>query len=47
MLGIAVAMAARSIPGYSALKANQPGQTIIVRARDGREIVELGPSFGE
>ncbi|MDP4605187.1 MAG: PBP1A family penicillin-binding protein, partial [Erythrobacter sp.] len=25
----------------------QPGQTIVVRARDGREIVEMGPSFGE
>jgi len=47
VLGIAVAMAARSIPGYSTLKATQPGQTIVVRARDGREIVELGPSFGE
>ena len=34
-------------PGYSTLKATQPGQTIVVRARDGREIVELGPSFGE
>ena len=47
VLGIAVAMAARTIPSYSTLKANQPGQTIVVRARDGREIVELGPSFGE
>lgn len=46
-LVIAVAMAARTIPSYSTLKANQPGQTIVVRARDGREIVELGPSFGD
>ncbi|WP_296721524.1 transglycosylase domain-containing protein [Erythrobacter sp.] len=46
-LGFAVGFAARSIPSYSALVANQPGQTIVVRARDGREIVELGPSFGE
>jgi len=46
-LGFAVGFAARTIPSYSALKANQPGQTIVVRARDGREIVELGPSFGE
>lgn len=46
-LAIAVAMAARTIPSYSTLKANQPGQTIVVRARDGREIVELGPSFGD
>jgi penicillin-binding protein 1A len=47
VLGIAVLFAARTIPDYAALKASQPGQTIVVRARDGREIVELGPSFGE
>jgi len=47
LLGFAVGFAAQSIPGFSALKATQPGQTIVVRARDGREIVELGPSFGE
>lgn len=47
VLGIAVFFAARTIPDFAALKASQPGQTIIVRARDGREIVELGPSFGE
>ena len=46
-LAFAVGFAARSIPSYAALQANQPGQTIVVRARDGREIVELGPSFGE
>jgi penicillin-binding protein 1A len=46
-LGFAVGFAARSIPSYSELQATQPGQTIVVRARDGREIVELGPSFGE
>ena len=47
VLAVAVAMAAQSLPSYATLKANQPGQTIVVRARDGREIVELGPSFGE
>jgi penicillin-binding protein 1A len=46
-LGFAVGFAARSIPSFAELKATQPGQTIIVRARDGREIVELGPSFGD
>jgi penicillin-binding protein 1A len=46
-LGLAVAFAARSLPSYSALKATQPGQTIVVRARDGTEIVELGPSYGK
>lgn len=46
-LGVAVGFAARSIPSFAELQATQPGQTIIVRARDGREIVELGPSFGD
>ena len=39
-LGLAVVFASRSLPSYSALKATQPGQTIVVRARDGSEIVE-------
>ena len=34
------------MPSYHELKATQPGQTIVVRARDGSEIVELGPSYG-
>lgn len=46
-LGFAVGFAAQSIPSYATLQATQPGQTIVVRARDGREIVELGPSFGQ
>ena len=43
----AVGFAAQSLPSYATLKATQPGQTILVRARDGRELMELGPSFGE
>ncbi|MFM7378447.1 MAG: transglycosylase domain-containing protein [Erythrobacter sp.] len=46
-LGFAVGFAASSLPDYATLKATQPGQTILVRARDGRELVEIGPSFGE
>jgi penicillin-binding protein 1A len=46
-LGLAVVFASRSLPSYTALKATQPGQTIVVRARDGSEIVELGPSYGK
>jgi penicillin-binding protein 1A len=46
-LAIAVLFAARSLPTYSTLKATQPGQTIVVRARDGTELVELGPSYGK
>ncbi|WP_379552502.1 transglycosylase domain-containing protein [Qipengyuania sp. DGS5-3] len=46
-LALAVAFAARSLPSYYQLKASQTGQTIVVRARDGSELVELGPSFGQ
>ena len=45
-LGVAVAVTARSLPGYAALKSSQVGQTIVVRAADGAEIVTLGPSYG-
>ena len=46
-LAFAVGFAARSIPSFYQLKTTQNAQTILVRARDGTEIVELGPSFGE
>jgi len=46
-LGFAVGFAAQSLPDYATLQATQPGQTIVIRARDGRELVEVGPSFGE
>lgn len=46
-LGFAVIFAARSLPSFAELKATQNAQTIVVRARDGTEIVELGPSFGK
>jgi penicillin-binding protein 1A len=46
-IAFAVGFAAQSLPSYATLQATQPGQTIVVRARDGRELVELGPSFGE
>lgn len=46
-LAIAVAFAARSLPSFYQLKATQTAQTIVVRARDGSEIVELGPSYGK
>ncbi|MCA0910530.1 transglycosylase domain-containing protein [Qipengyuania gaetbuli] len=46
-LAIAVGFAARSLPSFYQLKATQNAQTIVVRARDGTEIVELGPSYGK
>jgi penicillin-binding protein 1A len=45
-IGIAVAIAAQSLPSYSELKSSQAGQMIVVRARDGSELVALGPSYG-
>ena len=42
----AVFFAARNMPSYSALMSSQHGQMIVVRARDGTEIVALGPSYG-
>ncbi len=44
---LAVAFTARSLPSYAELKAAQTAQTIVVRAADGSEILELGPSYGE
>lgn len=46
-LGLAVFFAKSGLPSFSTLKANQHGQTIVVRARDGSQIVELGPSYGQ
>ncbi len=46
-LAFAVGFAARSLPSFYQLKSSQTAQTILVRARDGSEIVEIGPSFGE
>jgi penicillin-binding protein 1A len=46
-VALAVLFAARSLPSFSQLKATQTAQTIVVRARDGSEILELGPSFGQ
>lgn len=46
-LGTSVYFAARNMPGYATLMSSQVGQTIVVRARDGSEIVVLGPSYGQ
>jgi len=45
-LAVAVSFAVQTMPSYYQLKATQNDQTILVRARDGTPIVELGPSFG-
>lgn len=46
IVGISVAVAMQSLPGYSELKSSQAGQMVVVRARDGAELVSLGPSYG-
>ncbi len=46
VLGVAVGLTARSLPEFDELKDSQVGQTILVRARDGTELVSIGPSFG-
>ncbi|HKR93051.1 PBP1A family penicillin-binding protein, partial [Novosphingobium sp.] len=46
-LGAAVFFTERELPDYNALKSSQNGQMIVVRARDGSELVSLGPSYGK
>ncbi len=46
-LVMAVLVTMKSLPSYSTLKASEHGQMIVVRARDGRELVSIGPSYGE
>ncbi|MBS0255312.1 MAG: PBP1A family penicillin-binding protein [Proteobacteria bacterium] len=46
-LMVAVYMEASSLPGFDELKSSQNGQTIVVRARDGSQLVALGPSYGK
>ncbi|WP_260924725.1 transglycosylase domain-containing protein [Novosphingobium sp. 9] len=46
-LGTAVFITERQLPDFDALKSSQNGQMIVVRARDGTELVSLGPSYGK
>ncbi len=43
---VAVGLAARSLPEFDQLQASQNEQMIVVRARDGSELVTIGPSYG-
>ena len=47
VLGVAVVVAAQSLPSFQALKSQAQGQMIVVRARDGSELVSIGPSYGK
>jgi len=46
-MAVAVGLAAQSLPSFSEMKTSKTGQMIVVRARDGTEIVSLGPSYGK
>jgi penicillin-binding protein 1A len=38
---------AQSLPSLESLKSSQNGQTILVRGRDGSQLVVIGPSYGQ
>jgi penicillin-binding protein 1A len=46
-MGVAVAIAYGTLPGYSDLQSSPNGQMVRVRAADGSIIVSLGPSYGD
>ncbi len=46
-LAVMVWMEAGSLPGYDELKTSQNAQTVVVRARDGTQLVALCASYGK
>ncbi|MGI4877368.1 MAG: transglycosylase domain-containing protein, partial [Janthinobacterium lividum] len=46
-LGISVAVAMSSLPGFDELKRSPNGQSVEIRAADNSVLVSLGPSYGE
>lgn len=46
-LVVTVATVMGSLPSFNDLKSSPNGQMILVKAADGTEIMQLGPSFGE
>ncbi|HCF25500.1 MULTISPECIES: PBP1A family penicillin-binding protein [unclassified Novosphingobium] len=46
-LTVAVALTAQSLPSFDQIKTTQTEQMIVVRARDGTQLVSLGPSYGK
>ncbi len=44
---VAVFLAAQSLPEFDQIKTTQSEQMIVVRARDGTQLVSLGPSYGK
>jgi penicillin-binding protein 1A len=46
-LAVAVGLTAQNLPSFEQIKAQQNEQMIVVRARDGTQLVSLGPSYGK
>jgi penicillin-binding protein 1A len=46
-LAVAVGLTAQSLPSFAEIKSTQSEQMIVVRARDGTQLVSLGPSYGK
>ncbi len=46
-LVVAVGLTAQSLPSFDQIKSTQTEQMIVVRARDGTQLVSLGPSYGK
>ncbi len=48
-VGVALAVALRmsSLPSYQELRKSPQGQSVVIRAADGTELVTVGPSYGD
>ena len=47
VLGVSVAVAMASLPGFDELKRSPNGQSVEIRGADNNVLVSLGPSYGE
>jgi penicillin-binding protein 1A len=45
-LALAVALSMASLPSYQELMKSPQGQSVVIRAADGTELVTIGPSYG-
>ena len=46
-VGLAVAWRMSSLPSYQELRRSPQGQSVVIRAADGTELVTVGPSYGD
>ena len=45
-VSLAVALSMASLPSYPELMKSPQGQSVVIRAADGTELVTVGPSYG-